>query len=138
ACLFEWDADRHTEHSCVQLALRDTRFVEDPRPVHAVLSEESHNVSCVFKAGHVIAEYHSAPNSMPAVPLRSEERNDFSMPPLASMSRLPKASARSASRLSWLTKTVDRARGRTGAGGADGWISSLFAELLRALVIDIL
>src|SRR6266446_4586262 len=53
----------------------------------------------------MIARYHSCPYSIPAVPLRSDERNDFRMPPLASVNRLPKASARSASRLSWLMKT---------------------------------
>jgi transposase len=42
--------------------------------------------------------YHSAPNSIPAVPFRSDERNDFRKPPLASCSRRENISASSASR----------------------------------------
>ena len=46
--------------------------------------------------------YHSTPYSIPWPPRLSDERNDFSTPALTLLSSLLKASARSASLVSWL------------------------------------
>ena len=64
--------------------------------------------------------YHSSPKSMPSVPFLSDDRNVLIIPALTLLSSLPKASASSASRASWLMKTRGPlADTRTSASGAD-------------------
>src|SRR5262245_43585171 len=53
----------------------------------------------------MISGYHSEPYSSPCVPDVSDERKDLSIPQVTLLSNVLNASARAASRVSWLMKT---------------------------------
>jgi hypothetical protein len=63
---------------------------------------------------------------MPDVPFLSEDRKDFNVPPLTSDKRSANASARSASRMSWLINTSGFVR----SVGEDGDVAASVTDVI--------
>lgn len=69
--------------------------------------------------------YHSRPYSIPCEPFLSDERNDFNIPQLTLLKSFEKASASSASRVSWLMN-INGAEGCRERGTSSSSLSASF------------